>query len=200
MAHQSTHKSHFVSEINNIKPTERDDNMIKNSCTTAITTLSLILLLCLPAHAASKKLTEDEKTFGTVVEAPGKSQEQIYIASKIWLAESFKSAKAVIEVDSKADGVILGNAIINYPCKGFSCLTYSEWKTPFTIKIEIKDQKFRVTYLNIRLSLPGQAGAYPASENPITSKSDMDKIKPELLKLTDELTAAVNKNEQKQEW
>lgn len=174
--------------------------MIKKLSKATIATFALSLLFSLPAAAASKKLTEEEKTFGTVVEAPGKNQEQIYIASKIWLAETFKSSKAVIEVDSKEDGIILGNAIINYPCKGFSCLTYSEWKTPFTIKIEIKDQKFRVTYLNIRLSLPGQAGAYPASENPISSKSDMDKIKPELLKLTDELTTAVNKNEQKQEW
>ncbi len=157
-------------------------------------------LIFLTGCATTPPIPEENKTFNKIVEAKGKTKDEIYISAKSWLAETFKSSKAVIEVDSKEDGLIIGNGIIPYPCTGLECMGREGWKVPFTMKIEIKENKFKMTFSNILLSTPGQAGVYPPSTNPIYRQGDLDKIKPELLKLTEQLSIAITKKEESKDW
>ncbi|MFE0305554.1 DUF4468 domain-containing protein, partial [Bacillus altitudinis] len=51
-----------------------------------------------------------------VIEVPNKSKDQIFEDSKIWIAQSFKSANNVIQYADKSTGSIIGKGNIQYPC------------------------------------------------------------------------------------
>lgn len=154
--------------------------------------LSISFLIFFTGCAGLQPLPEGEKTVMSVVEVPGKSKDQIYIATKTWVAENFKSAKAVLEVDSRQDGLIIGNGNIPYPCAGLSdCMSQASSTVAFTVKCEIKDYKYRVNFTNIRIMSPGKIGHYPATDSPIHWQNDMDKIRPKLIELAASLEAGI---------
>jgi len=133
-------------------------------------------------------VTPEQANFERVVEAPGKSQDEIYKIIKVWMAKSFGSSKEVIELDSKEDGIIIGNGIIDYPCQGLSCMAKEDWTVPFTMQIDIKDEKFRLTFSNVKLSWPpsysATVGSSPAYDGAIRNIGDLNAIKPKLLSLS----------------
>jgi len=153
--------------------------------------------------ASMQPVAESDKTFERVVEAPGNSKEQIYTSIKIWIAENFKSAKSVIELDSKEDGLIIGNGIIQYPCSGMDCLAKGDWKVPFTMRVDMKDTKFKISFSNIKLSWPASYSSgisSPAYNGSVNSQGDMDVIKPALLKFGDEILISINSSKSKSDW
>ena len=98
---------------------------------------------------------------------------------------------------------MIGNGIIQYPCNGMECLAKNDWKVPFTIKVEMKDQKFKISFTNIKLSWPASYNSgviSPAYDGPINTQEDMNKIKPVLLKFGDDIMASMNSNKSKSDW
>lgn len=164
--------------------------------TAAILTGSIALTGC----SGMRAIPEQERNIERIVNAPGLTKEQIYIETKIWIAENFHSSKEVIEVDSRGDGLIIGNGVMNYPCTGMDCFGRDGHQVPFTMKIEIKDEKFKATFSNIRIKLPSMPPFQVASENPISQQGDMDKIKPALIQLTDDLLTSMQKHEETSNW
>ena len=161
------------------------------------------IVLLMSGCAGMQPIAESDRTLERVVEAPGYSKDQIYTSTKIWIAENFKSAKSVIELDLKEDGIIIGNGIIQYPCSGMECLAKSDWKVPFTMRVDMKDQKFKVTFTNIKLSWPASYSSgisSPAYDGPVNSQGDMDAIKPVLLKFGDAILASINSSKSKSDW
>ena len=83
------------------------------------------------------------------------AKNNIYDQTVIWMAESFKSSKAVVEIKDKELGVIVGNASVN------ANISIAKWLPPvynlftFKIKIEIKDGKFRMTFSNVKMVTDG---------------------------------------------
>lgn len=64
----------------------------------------------------------------------------LYTKAKLWIAENFKSANDVIQLDSPETGSII--------CKGIyvqNAGTLTEFRGHFTFKIEAKDNRFRYT-------------------------------------------------------
>lgn len=164
-------------------------------------------LLVAPSLADAKRpppLTEEEKTFSQVYEAPGLTKDQLFAASKMWIAQNFKSAKAVIEYENKDEGVIIGNGNMQYPCgKGFTCMLKADWRTPFTMKVETKDGKIRLTFSNIHLAWPAsyRSGiSTSAADFPIRDRDDLDKIKPELLKFGEQIVASAGQVKSDSNW
>ncbi len=165
----------------------------------AIFGITLILSGC----ASMQPVSEADRSFERVVDASSYSKDQIYTATKIWIAENFKSAKSVIELDSKDDGIIIGNGIIQYPCSGMDCLSKSNWKVPFTMRVDMKDQKFKISFSNIKLSWPSSYSSgisSPAYNGPVNSQGDMDAIKPALLKFGDDILASINSSKNNSDW
>jgi hypothetical protein len=165
------------------------------------------LVLVAPGYASAKRplpLTDEEKTVVQVFETPDYTKDQVFTASRMWIAEHFKSAKAVIEYENKDEGTIIGNGIIHYPCGGaFECLMKSDWNVPFTMKVESKDGKFRLTFTNIHLAWPAayRSGiSTSAADFEIRERRDLDKIKPELLKFGDEIVANMGKLKSSSDW
>jgi len=154
--------------------------------------------------ATPVQLAEINKPVEQVFEAPGHTKDEIYNAAKIWIAESFRSAKAVIEYDNKDEGTIIGNGLIPYPCKGaFDCLGKPDWKVRFTVRIDTKDDKFRLTFSNMNLTWPAayRSGiATPAHDGPISSQKDRDKIGTALLAFGPQLAASIGKAKTNDDW
>jgi len=153
--------------------------------------------------AMAEPVDESERKFERIVELPGFSKDQIFDATRIWIAENFKSAKAVIEYENKEAGTIIGNGIIPYPASGgpLKQVTFANWKVPFTMKVDIKDQRFRLTFSNIELDTPGSPQfGLPPSRSPVRRKVDLDRIRPELLKFGDQISAAIRAGKLKSDW
>lgn len=158
-----------------------------------------LLAALITGCAGMEQVPESERTFSQVYEAPGASKEQIFTASKIWIAENFRSAKAVIEYENKEDGTLIGNGIVSYPCDGLGCLGKSDWSLPFTMRMDMKDSKFKLTFSNLRITFPpsnGQRGL----DRPLTVRGEIEDAKPKLLALGNDLVAAIKKNGAAKDW
>jgi hypothetical protein len=164
----------------------------------------LATMLVMAGCAAVQPVPESNRTFDAVFDTPGASKDQIFSATKIWIAETFRSAKAVIEYENKEEGTLIGNGIVPYPCGGIECVAKGDWSVPFTMRVDMKDQKFKLTFSNIRVSWPpsynSTYGAQPGHDGPVNLKGDFDSIKPRLLGLGPELVAAVQHNAVKKDW
>ena len=161
-----------------------------------IAVTSLILVGC--AGVKPVAVTDADLTFQRVVEARGYSKEQIFHGTKIWITENFKSEKAVLEYENKDTGTLIGNGIISYPCSGLECMVKADWKVPFTMRVDIKDQKFRMTFSNVHLSWPPSYNRMYGSQS--AYESDLDAVKPVLLKFGDQLLASFGKDKSKSDW
>jgi hypothetical protein len=156
-------------------------------------------LLIIALLTCSTNCFSEELTVQNISDITGKSKNQIFSATKIWIAENFKSAKSVIENEDKEAGTIIGNANIKYPCDGvFSCMSKGDWKLEFTMKIDTKEQKLRITFFNLNKSWPPSAG-YPAAKYPV-KEDEMEVIKPALIALSDSLSDSVIKQKIYDNW
>lgn len=165
----------------------------------------IILLIMGTGCAAHMPVQAEEKTFSGVFEAPGNPKEVLYERVKIWMAQKFQSSKAVIEYENKVDGTIIGNGIIKYPCEGIGleCMAKSDWTVPFNMRVDVKDDKFRLTYTNLRVSWPASVGTFgvqPASNHEMWQKGDFDAVKPVLLLFGEDIKNSVVKEISSDKW
>jgi len=113
-----------------------------------------------------------------------KTKDELYKLSNEWMVKTFKSPKAVIQYQDKEEGIIVG--------KGFTSVKYlGNADTWFTITIEIKDKKMRITLEDIYVS----SGKF---DMPFEIQQHWDKAKPELENIIDRLEDYVGK--EAEEW
>ncbi|WOE32745.1 MULTISPECIES: DUF4468 domain-containing protein [unclassified Acinetobacter] len=140
-----------------------------------------------------------------VIEVPNKTKDQIFEGSKIWIAQSFKSANNVIQYADKDSGSIIGKGNIQYPCDGFiDCGAFGNDKVNFTIKIDSKDNKARVAISDItRTNLTYVQGGYNANmgkEAPINLIEHQQKIEVKLKNVIDQYRTAITSSSLNDNW
>ena len=108
----------------------------------------MIMLIVLLAGCGgyARTVTPAQMETQKVFEVPGLGKDEIFEQSKIWIAKTFKSSKAVIEYENKERGVIIGNGAVT--CHANAGL--AEFYVLFTMEEEIKDGKIRIKTYNIR--------------------------------------------------
>ena len=157
----------------------------------------LVLVVALLAGCAGMipaPVKEEDKTFSQVFESPGHSKDFLYEKVRIWMAQNFKSSKEVIEYENKLEGSIIGNGITTYPCSGLECMIKIGWMVPFTMRVDVKDDKFRLTYSNLRVSWPASSdslGFHAAGGGSMTQQGEYDAIKPILLSMGESIKSSV---------
>ena len=87
------------------------------------------------------KVPSDQLVYSEVVKH-NKNKDDAFELSKIWLANSFNDSKAVIEYSNKEDGTIVGKGIFRNVDYGMLFIA----NTRFTLKIDIKDNKSRLSF------------------------------------------------------
>jgi hypothetical protein len=117
---------------------------------------------------------EEEKTDATniVYNLQSSNTENLFAKTKMWIVDTYRSAKAVIEFEDKDLGVIMGKGMTT----DFAPFGY-------TFKITLKDKNVKVEYYNLTVG---------TKEYPIYSKGQYDSIKEETDKLTATLLEALN--------
>ena len=84
-------------------------------------------------------------TYQQVIEAPGKTKEQLYIALNYWTTAAFKDKQAITLNDKDAGCIIISSTLPNIAEHTGTLNKYSVGITP-VIRIDIKEGKIRVTY------------------------------------------------------
>jgi hypothetical protein len=81
-------------------------------------------------------------------DSTAKTKTQIYADTKLFIAQTWNSAKDVIQNDDKESGVILlkGLTTVSIPVMG---LTISTYDFGYTIQFRMKDGKYRITIDNV---------------------------------------------------
>jgi len=161
----------------------------------------LFLLSCVGAQHIKEPYTTIEK----IIEVPGVSKNDIYDQTKIFIAENFRSAKDVIEYENKEGGTVIGNGSIKYPAEaGLAAVALANWRANFTIRVDIKDGKFRCTFSNIKIAWPASydrtIGARPAGERPIGHEEESVNVRKELLKIPDAIAFHLKHKRTKDNW
>ena len=90
----------------------------------------------IPIDSASQKIS-----YSGVVKVEGVSKDDLYTRSREWFARTFKSAKAVIQMDDKAAGKIIGKGYAegSYVVL-ISAMKFDMW---YTVSITVKDGRYR---------------------------------------------------------
>ncbi|HDY87340.1 MAG TPA: DUF4468 domain-containing protein [bacterium] len=147
---------------------------------------AIVFISWLSCASLETPLTEVPKV-QRIIEV-NKPKDELYKLSNEWMAKTFKSSKAVIQYQDKEEGVIVG--------KGFTSVKYLGYvDTYFTMTIEVKDEKLRVTLEDIYLHQIIQSIEV---ESPLDLQQQWDKAKPELEEIIDRLEAYVK--EEAEEW
>ena len=96
----------------------------------------------------AKDLTLDKNeslTYQQVIPAPGKTKDQLYLNLNYWVAATFKDKQAITLNDKEAGCIIISSTIDAIANHTGTMNRYVVNITP-VIRIDIKDEKVRVTY------------------------------------------------------
>ncbi|MBQ4277843.1 MAG: DUF4468 domain-containing protein [Bacteroidaceae bacterium] len=95
-----------------------------------------------------QQLTLDKNeslTYQQVIEAKGKTKAQLYVTLNYWVTATFKDNNAITLNDKEAGCIIISSLIKNIAEHTGTLNKYSVSITP-VIRIDIKDERIRVTY------------------------------------------------------
>ena len=96
--------------------------------------------------AGGLKLDKNESlTYQQVIEAPGKTKQQLYVALNYWATATFKEKTAITLNDKDAGCIIISSTIANIAEHMGTLNKYSVSITP-VIRLDIKEGRVRVTY------------------------------------------------------
>ena len=96
----------------------------------------------------AKDITLDKNqslTYQQVIEAPGKTKQQLYVALNYWVTATFKDKQAITLNDKEAGCIIVSSTISDIVEHMGTLNKYAVSITP-VIRLDIKDGKIRVTY------------------------------------------------------
>jgi hypothetical protein len=133
--------------------------------------LSATPIKAIPFDPASGKIDYSE-----VVQVAGANQAELYARAKLWFADTFKSAKAVVQADDKDTGIIQGTAFqdISVVAMGIP----SAVKLWYTIKIALKDGRYKYDITDLRVqNYPSQYNLSPGEPTPAEAYINTDQKK-----------------------
>ena len=96
----------------------------------------------------AKGLTLDKNeslTYQQIIESPGKSKQQLYVALNYWVTATFKDKQAITLNDKEAGCIIVTASIVDIARHVGTVNKYSVSIAP-VIRLDIKDGRVRVTY------------------------------------------------------
>ncbi len=118
-----------------------------------------LFVICITLLLTTVASAQEPMTYEKVIQAENLDKTSIYVALRAWFSETYNSAKSVIQMEDKDAGLIIGNATRKYNHGGLSYLCY-EGYLKYTIKVQIKDGRYRAEITDIRHEvLPGNARA-----------------------------------------
>lgn len=121
-----------------------------------------------------------------------------YELSKMWLANIFNDSKAVIEYDNKEKATVIGKGI--FPSVAYGAMVYA--KTSFTLEIEVKDNKSRITFSNMIIDPRDSNNKFTYSLKPYSmwNLDQLEHFKVKAKVLVDDYVNYINGGTKKADW
>lgn len=139
-----------------------------------------------------------------IIDISNTNQKQIYDAAKIWMAQSFKSSNSVIQYEDANTGTIIGKGNMKYPCVGaWNCLAHENYLVLFTVKIDTKDNKARLSFSDLKLRVPSSTvgtSVIKPFEIDITSEKDKENIEKEFKDIASQFQTSISKYQINNDW
>ena len=113
------------------------------------------------AKNLSAELTLDQNeslTYQQIINAPGKNKDQLYILLNYWATATFQDRQAITLDDKESGTIIISSTMPNIVEHMGTLNEYSISITP-VIKIDIKDERIRVTYTVQNYDILNNSGA-----------------------------------------
>ncbi len=123
------------------------------------------LLLLLPALLVINVSVSQTNFQWEKIDSLNKSKSQIYSDTKMFIAESWKSAKNVIQNDDKESGMILVKGGSSKSC--IYLLNLHNFSFSYTVKFFMKENKFRIQIDNVIMTSHTCAGHVWGTITPI---------------------------------
>lgn len=152
----------------------------------------LLALLLLPLGLMAQTFPVDSTTqkivYSEVVQAANTSAADLYSRAREWFATTFNSADAVLEMDDKAAGKLVGNAFSDI--HGMSATMMTKMKLWYAITVELKDGRYRYTINHLQF----QNYYNPAHPLKLSAEAQTQKIPGENFLLAGNMTKKGKEN------
>ncbi len=116
--------------------------------------LSLFIAVALTACAEMKIVENANQPIEIVMDAPGKTKNQLFSSAKSWVAETRIAQMETVDADKDSNRIVVkGNGA--RPCDGtLDCMNHRDDTIGFTLRIDTKDGKIKMTYTNLAFHSP----------------------------------------------
>lgn len=158
--------------------------------------LALPILSVVGCASMPTSSTEPMTSYQRIVDVSNVKQDMVYEGARQWVAKSFNSANSVIQYQDKATGSIIGKGNIAYPCQGLECIATTKSSIEFTLKVDTKDNRARVTFDDLNVHTPRYMSGttvMPETNYKIYSDSQKARVKALLDSVTDNLASDITK-------
>ena len=168
-------------EIPNLSTPQESPNSLQIATMTTKTLLLICVLSfgflngCVTAPAPADQ--SDYAGFDYVTDINGLKKDAIYEGVELWIAENFKSAKHVIDLENKEQGIIVCNGVISNIILDMGAIKMP-LEASFKMKVEVKDGKMRLSFSAYQITM---------RQNTILYKMEAEQIKAKLSKFGGEI-------------
>ena len=153
--------------------------------------LLVTLLMYFMANPSFAKEGNDQ-VFLSKVYKTNVLKDQMYDKILEWMAINYVSSNDVIQYKDKVLGVIVGKGITDYSINGFFTAMIGMSQCRYTMKVRLKDYKYKVTFSNyVHINSDGLAPDYALQKN---DKGKIKSVEKELLELADNMYEDVCKD------
>jgi hypothetical protein len=98
--------------------------------------------------------------FSEVIKVDSADKNELYLRAKSFFANSFKSGKAALQMEDKDDGILIGKSKIGL-CDGEDGISFGCHDMHFSIKITVKDGRYKYEIYDILFKTPPSYPYYP---------------------------------------
>lgn len=152
--------------------------------------LLVVIVVFSGCSGGMTRIPDSERVIRVKSEIPGQEQLELFGDSKSWMEKNFISVKGPIVFEDIQEGTVTGHGQLDYPCSWLSCLTKSDYKVLFAMKVDARQGMIMTTFHNIELSSQPDFDTTEFGRgmtSPVWSRRDMDAIRPLLLKMNQDL-------------
>lgn len=143
---------------------------------------TVLLFMIVGCSAGLRSASNSDKIIRVTVDAPTQTQQSLIAQTEAWFEKNFTVDADPILLKDPAQGVIMAQGQIPYPCSWLFCLTKGDWRVSFEMHVRVKETKIETLFRNLQLISPA-SGESPGMVSPVWSERDMNAIRPQLLEL-----------------
>jgi hypothetical protein len=112
--------------------------------------IALIACLITPTSASAQPFSAE------IIRPAALPKDPLFTQTVLWIAESFRSAKDVIQLQDKELGTIVANGAFDMNIGALSFMPAVNVPVSYKVRIDMRDNRYRMTFSDVRVSFDGR--------------------------------------------